>query len=288
MNLHFSKRETLILVLTLLLTIASIFALYYLYLEPKYKNIDTQTASLKTEKELLASLQKQQQTKSDITAESLAVLQRKVPVKPQQEQLILDLEQAEVISGTKIMSMAFSEGDVAPAPAETQNNTNKDQANANDEEKNSNTDDKTDQSADNQAADDKTTDDNKNTEEDNNTEKDGEKANTYEPTPLPGGIKRLMVTLSVESNNYEELKKFMESLESLQRTIVIETISFSGTTEVTKVEATKDEKLSYNLTLSAFFMPGLTDLQDKLPELVAPPPANKTNPFNRFPDLNSY
>lgn len=281
MNLQFSKRETLILVLTVLLTIASIFALYYLYLEPKYKNIDTQTASLKSEKELLATLQKQQQTKSDITAESLAVLQRKVPVKPQQEQLILDLEQAEVISGTKIISMAFSEGDVAPPPAETPKNTDKDQANANEEDNNKNAEDNSDQNADDQAASDETTDKN------NNTEKEGENANTYEPTPLPSGIKRLMVTLSVESNNYEELKKFIESLESLQRTVVIETISFSGTTEVTKVEATKDEKLSYNLTLSAFFMPGLTDLQDKLPELVAPPPANKTNPFNRFPDLNS-
>ncbi|WP_147532505.1 hypothetical protein [Bacillus marasmi] len=276
--MSFSKKETIILVLTVLLTILAIFSLYYFYLEPKYNLIDTQTASLKTEKELLATLQEQSQQKSNITAESLAVLQRKVPVKPQQEQLILDLEQAEVVSGTKIINMSFSEGDVAPPPAETPEDTNKENENGDDEAKDENAD-AADEDKDNEAKE----------ENDENADDNKEKENTYKPTPLPGGIKRLMVTLSVESSNYEELKKFIESVEGLQRTIVVETISFSGVAEVTELPEANakqdDEKIAYSLTLSAFFMPGLTDLQDKLPELVAPPPANKTNPFNRFPDL---
>lgn len=278
--MSFTKKETIILVLTVLLTILAIFALYYFYLEPKYNNIDTQTQTLKAEKELLASLESQQQKKSNITAESLAVLQRKVPVKPQQEQLILDLEQAEVISGTRIINMSFSEGDVAPPPAEIPEETNQENEKSDDEAKT-----ESDENADTEDTNDEAAEENADAED---TEDNTTKENTYKPTPLPGGIKRLMVTLSVESADYEQLKKFIESLEGLQRTIVIETISFAGTAEVTELpaaDAKEEEKIAYSLTLSAFFMPGLTDLQDKLPELVAPPPANKTNPFNLFPDF---
>jgi type IV pilus assembly protein PilO len=282
MTFRFSKKEAIVLVLSVLLTAAAVFGGYYLYLEPKYKDIDSAKATLKTNQELLATLQQQQKKTSDITAESVAVLQRKVPVKPQLEQLILDLEKAEVVSGSSIKNMSFSEGDIvpppAPAPTEegaqaTDENKEGEAAQSADKEKTDETE-KTDES--------KAT--NETTNEGNKTAENGAE-NTYQPTPLPGGIKRLMVTLQIESANYEEAKKFIEALEGLPRTVVVETVGFTSKAEVTNLDEEPDV-LSYTLTLSAFFMPTLTDLQDKLPELVAPPPANKTNPFNRFPDLN--
>ncbi len=107
----------------------------------------------------------------------------------------------------------------------------------------------------------------------------------YQPAPLPAGIKKLTVTLAVVSSNYDELKSFIETLEALPRTLVVESVGFSSGGEITSLDSELKEELSYSITLSAFYMPALTDLQDQLPEVVPPAPGNKTYPFNKFPDL---
>ena len=120
MTLRFEKKEIYTLLLAVVLLAGAIFAGYYFYLSPKKQEVETQTADLKSEKQLLATLQEKATGKDPVTAESIAVLQRKVPVKAQLEQLILDLEQAEVVSDSLITSMTFSEADVkAPTPTPT-------------------------------------------------------------------------------------------------------------------------------------------------------------------------
>ncbi|WP_318508201.1 hypothetical protein [Bacillus sp. T3] len=278
MTFRFSKKESIALIFIVLLTILSIFAGYYFYLEPKYKEIDTKNDTLKSEQEVLTTLQQKQTEKSSVSAESIAELQQKVPVKPQLEQLILDLEKAEVLSGSIIKNMAFTEGDVAS----TENAASTENKEATKESAET---EKTDSDANaTEQESDQATDQNNSGSTEKNNENGTENTAKYVPTPLPEGVKKLTVALQVESSNYEELRSFIEALEDLPRTIVVETVSFSGVTEVTDLD-TEAETLSYSLTLSAFFMPALTDLQDKLPELVTPPPANKTTPFNRFPDL---
>jgi type IV pilus assembly protein PilO len=277
MTLRFEKKEIYTLLLALVLLAGSIFAGYYFYLSPKKQEVETQTANLKAEKQLLAQLQEKATGKDPVTAESIAVLQRKVPVKAQLEQLILDLEQAEVVSDSLITSMTFSEADVkAPTPTNTEEQKS-DQDKTNPEGKEAESKDKGTDTA--------TTDKEQNAE----TEKDDGKTDQvelpqFEPTPLPAGIKRITATLKVESATYENLKKFIDALENLPRTIMVESVAFSGTEEVKKV-GDKVEKLAYSLSISAFYMPGLTDLQNMLPELVAPKPSNKTNPFYISPDI---
>lgn len=264
MTLRFEKKEIYTLLLALVLIIGSIFAGYYFYISPKKQDIETQTATLKSEKQLLATLQEKASVKNPVTAESIAVLQRKVPVKAQLEQLILDLEQAEVVSDSLITSMTFSEADVK-APANTV--------------------------AQNQEKEKETTEKDKDTEKETDAEDNQEDDKTeavdlpeFVPTPLPAGIKRITATLKVESATYENLKKFIDSLENLPRTIMVESVAFSGTEEVKKADS-ETKKLAYSLSISAFYMPGLTDLQSMLPELVAPKPSNKTNPFFISPDI---
>lgn len=290
MTLHFSKKEIFIIVLAVILAAAMIFSGYYYYISPKKMDIETKTATLKSEQEVLTSLQQKQTKTSDLTVESIAVLQRKVPVKPQLEQLILDLEKVEIVSGSRIKNMSFAEADVPGAAPQTQaaqqqpaDAKNKEEnTDSNKESKEQTKDENTEQT--NQQSD----TNQKTTEQTNGQTETAQPANPapYQPVPLPGGIKRLTVTLSVVSSDYYELEKFITALEELPRTVVVETVAFSGGEEVTDLTSENKKEISYNLTFSAFYMPALTDLQGKLPELVPPEPGNKTYPFSdNFPDI---
>jgi type IV pilus assembly protein PilO len=280
MNLRFSKKETIILVLTVLVTIFLVAGGYFFYLSPKKQEIANKQTTLKSEQELLDTLKKQTAQKSSMSAKSIAVLQRKVPVKDQIEQLILDLEKAEIISGSVIKNMTFAEGEVS-APA--QQNTQQQQEGNNDAQQ-SDANKQQDADADKQQNEDGVAGNSETASQQAvKTEQTGDN-DQNKPASLPEGIKKVTVTLQVESSDYEELRKFIETLENLPRAIVVETVSFSSPGEITYLD-TEEKKLNYSLTISAFYMPGLTDLVDKLPGLVTPPPANKSNPFPQFPDV---
>ena len=254
MTLRFSKKEIIILIITVALLVATILGSYFLYLSPKKEKLNTYESQLKTEKQLLDSLQAKQPT--DIpTVESIAALQKKVPVKQQLELLILELEKAEVISDSLISNMSFSEAEIAtPAPV---------------------TPPAQEQTESGEKAQEQPTD---------STKTDPNAEATPEVKPIPTGIKKLTVTLSVTSPSYIEFMKFIDTLENLNRLVVVESVSFTGGSELTKLED-KQEDLAYSVTFSAFYMPTLDDLQDQLPELKPPAPSNKTNPFSSFPDI---
>ncbi|WP_141650897.1 hypothetical protein [Neobacillus massiliamazoniensis] len=91
--------------------------------------------------------------------------------------------------------------------------------------------------------------------------------------------------MSIESPNYAKFEKFIGTLESLKRIVVVESISYTGGQEITSL-AQSTQPLSYNLTVSAFYMPILADLTAQLPKIDAPAPANKQNPLSQFPDTS--
>ncbi|MBM4762441.1 pilus assembly protein PilO [Bacillus sp. B15-48] len=230
MNLRFSKNEWILFIVALVILASFLVGSYFVYLKPKQETIVNKQAQLEVEEQLLAAVQARMSESTAPTSESVAELQKKVPVKKQLEQLILDLNKAEVIANSFISNMSFSEGAVS--------------ANGGSPES---------------------------TEE-------------GEGVSLPDGIKKLTVNLSVTSPNYPQLMKFLDTLERLNRRVVIESVSFSGGSELTNVDQ-EEENISYSLTLSAFYMPELEDLQDPLPELNVPAPSNKKNPFASFADL---
>jgi type IV pilus assembly protein PilO len=258
MNLTLEKKELMILLSAVVLVVLILLGGYYLYLNPKKAEVSNKEAQLQTEEQLLAAIQTKVAGISAPSAESVAELQKKVPVKQQLEQLILDLNKAEVVSESFVSSMSFSEGAVAPrveenaeAPAEGEQPP-----------------------AEGEAA----------SEAAAATEETTEGEQQPQPVLLPEGIKKLNVSIAVKSPGYKELMKFLEALESLNRRVVIESVAFSGDSELTSLDTEKEE-MSYSLTLAAFYMPELEDLQDKLPELEVPAPGNKVNPFATSADI---
>jgi type IV pilus assembly protein PilO len=247
MKLRFSKKQSLIIgVVTLLVVLFLVYAQFF-QLSPLKSDLANKQQSLESEQKLLEIVSQKKAEDTKKTTEDTRELQKKLPVNPLQEQLILDLEKAENLSKSKISSMSFSkDADV---------NTTADQATA--------------ENANGQQA---TT---------NQTDTNQATASQQTASAQIAGLKKLTVSLSVESPSYEDLEKFIDTLESLNRIVVVESISYSGGEEITSLDQ-EDEPLTYSLTISAFYMPSLTDLAAELPKIDAPAPAGKDNPLSQF------
>lgn len=237
---------------TLLIALTIVYA-QFLSLTPLKSDLGMKQQSLRTEQKLLdvVSQKKSETTKTE--AEDTTELQKKIPVKPLQEQFLLDLEKAETVSNSKIKTMSFSK-DADAIPATGQPGTE------------------------NSGAAQGTTSNQNNTNPDAGA---NQAAPQQQATPT-GGLKKLTVQLQVESPTYEDFEKFIDSIESLKRIVVVEIINYTGSPEVTSLEQ-EVPPFSYSLTVSAFYMPGLTDLEAQLPKMDAPAAANKENPLSQFP-----
>lgn len=250
MKLLLSKKDKLILAVLALLLVLVLVYIRFFYLEPLRTDLAMKKDTLSNEQKLLTALSRNSHN-SQVTLESSRDLQQKVPVKPMQDQLVLDLEKAETISNSEIKSMNFTEdGQLEAADnssSSSQSGTNNTQSSAADQTK---------------------------------TQSSADQANSST------GIKKITVQLSVDSPSYEDFETFIRTLESLKRIVEVESINYSGGQEI----ISQDQYLqpfTYSLTVSAYYMPGLTDLQEQLPRIDAPGPANKENPLSQFADLTN-
>ncbi|MCM3692253.1 GspMb/PilO family protein [Neobacillus niacini] len=255
MKLRLSKNEKLTLLIGTLIVVLLIVIAQFLLLKPLKSNLEVKEQSLKTEQQLLETITQKRMDDTAKVVEDTRELQKRVPVTPLQEQVILDLERAENVSNSNIRSIGFSVGaDVATASAETPQ-----EGTAETQEGTTETQETASQDA----------------------------ANQQPAAPAVSGVKKITMSLSVESPSYEHLEKFISTLESLNRIVVVENISYSGGQEVTSLsQGTENEKLNYSLSVSAYYLPTLEDLLADLPKIDAPAPANKKNPLSTFADGN--
>lgn len=234
MIIEFQKKHTIILSIIVALLVSAIVLFYYVSYTPKQMLLDQKNQEIQIEEQLIQVLQQQGTTDTSVT--NTIELQRKIPVAPYVEQLMLELEKAEVVSNSRISNMTFGD---APFAATT----------TLDEYVNSTT--------------------NQSTEEEQSEQ---------EAAYLPEGLKKVTVTLSVQSDDYEDLTLFLKELESLTRVTQIESVSFTGRPEITSITQ-EITPISYSVQLSAFYHPELVDLLNDLPPIHVPEPSNKTNPF---------
>ncbi|MFJ5758191.1 pilus assembly protein PilO [Neobacillus sp. NPDC093182] len=248
MKLSFSKKHKLILLVGLLLIVLLVVFAQFFKLSPLKSDLESKEQTLATEKKLLESITQKKLDETKKVTEDTRELQKKVPVSPLQEQFILDLEKAENVSNSKISSMAFSKDADVPMTPETADTANSAETTEVPEVKTV------------------------------------QETTAEQATPAPtSGLKKLTVNLSVESPAYEDIEKLIATLESLKRIVVVESINYSGGEEITTLDPEKGkEPISYTLTVSAYYLPGLDDLIAELPKIESPAPANKKNPLNAF------
>lgn len=268
MNIKLPTNNKVTIIATIFVLALLFASIFFFLLYPKMKEIPLKETELTSQEQILSVLQGKITNTNTNTFQSTVSLQKLVPVKPLSQQVLLDIEKAEVVSGSFVVNMVFEDGEV------TEENTGQAEENV----------ESTEQTEDAEQAEEETntTEEQNSTEETEETEETVEKKETI---PLPTGVKKISITLNVESPSYFEFEKFISILEDSERITVLEAIDFTAGEEIIDYEQT-DKPLSYQVKLSAFYMPSLSDLIDSLPKMETPEPAKKKNPFTKFGDYS--
>lgn len=245
MNLHLSKKEKKVLLFGTVLILLLLLLLYLNFIQPLLSEVQSKTKQLESNQQLYQSILSQKTVEEDTVVENSQYLQKRLPVQPLTNQFILDLEKAETISNSLILQMNFESG-------KTEENT--------------------------------TAGDVSLTEQPEGATSQASTPEGESPIPLPTGIEKLKVNLVIQSKSYFGLETFLETIENLDRIVTIESISFSGNPEITSLEQA-NQTLTYQVSLSLYYMPGLGDLQNELPKVDSGEPGNKSNPLTQFDDL---
>ena len=234
MSLRIQTKDVLLILLTFIIGAVLIGILYFRIYQPILIQSNALDSELKLETKQLEIIQKRLGDNHLESIEGTVELQRKVPVQPLADQLLLDLEKAEVVSGVQIKEISFTEDALnVEANLETL---------------------------------------------------DEEAGEEIEPvTPLPDGMKQITATLSIDAKDYFEFEDFLAEIETLRRMMKVDQFSVSGPSETT-TSIGEEEAISFQVSVSGFYMPTLLELIDQLPQVNAPAPANKKDPFSRFPD----
>lgn len=107
-------RKGLMISLSLLLLTLLSFALYIYVYKPLDDRREQLQTELQMEKKLLQTLQSKQ-TPDELRV-SIVELQKRIPVQPFIEQFLLEIEKAEVVSNSVVLSLTFQEGENVEGP----------------------------------------------------------------------------------------------------------------------------------------------------------------------------
>ncbi len=236
------------IIITSIILLLLFAGIYLFVLFPKMEKIPQKESELSTQEQLLSVLQSKITGTNSNTFENTVALQKMVPVKELSQQLLLEIEKAEVVSRSFVVNMNFDDGDVSfeHEPVEESETAEENETVENEEEQSR--------------------------EEETNT------------ITLPNGLKKTVVTLNVESPGYFEFEKFISTLENSERITVVEALDFTAGEEIIELEQS-EQPIRYQVKIAAFYMPSLVDLIDQLPKMETPEPANKKTPLVKSGDL---
>ena len=246
------KRITVILAFLLFPTLVIVGG-YYSMVQPLKQQIEQVHQEIQTEEKLLAVIQQKEQ-KIDEVNQSTVQLQEKVPVASLVDQILLRLDEAAIVTDSIIEAYAFSEEDQSVESTLEERTKPKAVELQNPLEQ---------------------------SKEQNQSE-----TTMTDTEPLPQGMKRVTVNLSVVSPNYVQMEQFLTRLEKQERITTIQSLSFTGNPEVLNVDdadqLNSNNEVKYQVQVSTFYAPELQELIKDLPYVKYPEPGNRTNPLSIY------
>lgn len=242
-----SSKPLRIAVLSLLaiIIISGLLLFYFKGISPTQKQVDQFKTKIASDKLVLAALQENVKQQEMHEVDTL-MLQRMVPMDRFVDQLIQDFKAQETLSNSLIteIKLTYSETTLSEVLKQVTGATEFEAKNTEVEVKDTEADAK-------------------------NAEDTGkERGVSVDPEVFSVNLK-----MKLHSPTYENLRKFINGVESVDRVIRADSLEFSRKGE------SKDE---YNLSLTVYYAPqfkGL-DLKELLPKPIFPGPSGKKNPFN--------
>ncbi|WP_445490120.1 pilus assembly protein PilO [Niallia sp. 03133] len=238
------NKSALLLIVSIIVLLFLAVGARFFYLMPLYQEADRKQSELQSAEQQVAILQSKINSSTEKTAASSMGLQKQVPVKRLLEQALLDIEKAEIISGSNLIEIKMN-GTEADEDLKDEELTTADKA----------------------------------IKEANKTENNAVDINgESSDAALPNGIKKTSINITGEADTYDELEKLIESIQSSQRIMDVESLHITGTEEIISVEDT-DQKIEFDMSVSIYYYPELNDLIKDIPPLESPKTSDKNNPF---------
>lgn len=251
-----NRTRNLLTAVGLLLPILGLVLFYMFSVLPQKQEVERLEAQVSQNEDVIRVLEEKENNKQAESFDTNA-LQRMVPVKPLVDQFILDLNQAELVSRSKIQQLDFVDEVLNPAQYAEESTSEE------------------------------TSEDGQENPPDVATEETSEDAPEAPPNEigeavagLPEGIQSVNVSMAMASDNYPSLRTFLKSIEGLPRMAMVSGLSFTGKPEAVSLDEGEETKeLLYTADVSTFYIPSLTDLAEQTPSIDYPEPADKENPL---------
>ena len=242
------KTSQLLIVIVLVATL--LFGFYYYIVGPKKDesaSAQSKVNSLNTDVKALKTQIAAMEDVSKPKTVDLYALRKKVPQTRAVDQLLLNIEQMEFVVGARVESISFNNYDslVASSPLQDPNQVAAEEAAAAEKTDSTNTNAGTDASAKVESAE--------------TTEKTATPAtpvSTISPDQLPPELKMLTLNINVEAPNYESLLRFILEVESLERVVRVDTISYSLPTEQERLSPDFSEVVTATIQVTTFYYEG--------------------------------
>ncbi len=234
------NRQSVLLILMALFVLAGGF--YYFFTVPLKKEAETLQQNLQQEESFLQALRRASTQKTETEAARFPPgYQQKIPEAPYLDQIMLDMTRVETVSGVSMEGVGLS------------NSEDKDGANG--------------------------------------STKGASAQNTVSFTPLSEGTNGNkqeypgLETVSISTKitgTYEQVYRFFREVLSLPRAIRVEQVKMNGVGGNFIYFHPQDDKyrqITAELTLTAYYAPVLKPYFPNPLPIIAPQPANRTNPF---------
>ncbi|PSL43974.1 hypothetical protein B0H94_10929 [Salsuginibacillus halophilus] len=232
-------------------------------IQPERTALSQQEEALEHAEERTEDLQEQRQ-EAAVDESVLPVSEkRKLPADPAIDDLMMDIEQAQGMSGAYVLYVDVAEGaPLAPADGEVPEEEN--EAPVVDEDAVA---PQTPEEADEE------------NDEEQGSEQGGVPAGaSVTEAELVDGVEALTVEMSVRSADYFGLSSFLHQLDSLQRLLNIEYLYFDGQDERVSIDDETDP-LEFTVVASTYYFPQGAEVAEEAPVHDFLPPVNKDNPI---------
>ena len=234
-----SKNSGTLLIVSLVLVL--LFAIYYYVLLPKQHEADMMASSvnslrseISTLNEQIASIQEEQSHESS----NEFALRKKVPANREIDELLLNIEEIEYVSGSRIQSISFNNYDslVSASGLTDPNAVTETEENAEGQT----------ETSEEQATD---TDTRSETEE----QVTATPVSTIAVESLPVNLKLVTFEVEVESPNYGKLQQFVKEIEEIERVMHIDTIEYALPGEENAYAEDASDIVSATIQVTTFY-----------------------------------
>lgn len=233
MKLSSSKNSAVILLSVLVVVL--LFAIYYYVVLPKkneVESLETSVGSIKSEISTLKSEIAQIEEEQEKGSSKLYSLRKKVPEDRDIDQLILNIEEIEYVTGSRILSIEFNNYDQSVADSNI--------SPTNDENTSENTSEQTTNE--------------EGTETEGQTEE--QPISSIANLQLPPALKLVTFSIELEAPSHKKLREFIGEVEKLERVMHVDTIEYEVPGEEQEFEENPKESVEATIQITTFFYTG--------------------------------